>query len=376
MLDSAPASHPQTTPLVELPETSRRQDTVATLATLLGETTVVHIRGTPASGKTTLARLLEANLLASNTKVVFITGWNQQRDVVDVLSEKCLRCGYESLDSLRALQLSEYTFILDEAQESYPDPTEFLEGEKDLWGLVLKQQSMRGIGPRFALFTSYGSPTGGTPYYPKTRTPVILTPRQRVSLKISGFPDSPQISLCYTVSEHIEAVQRFCGLQNHNFSFDENAGQYIYNLTNGHPGLVNSLLLYVFNVSELLPRYTVTKQKDSLRQAFQQDIKKDGEVTLLSLDNVINVVYDRERLFQYIRFLPAGRSFPHIFPSNVEVLSPASLGVLLKVLADGWVEFEPTNEPIGVCFRNGWVQVEHVLSGRMVCTFPTRLHAG
>lgn len=167
-------------------------------------------------------------------------------------------------------------------------------------------------------------------------------------------------------------MQRFCGLQNHNFSFDENAGRYIYNLTNGYPGLVNSLLLYVFNVSELLPRYF---EKDSLRQAFQQDIKKDGEVTLLSLDNVISVVYDRERLFQYLCFLSAGRSFSHTSPSNAEVLDPASLGVLLKVLVEGWVDYEPTNEAIDVCFRNGLVQVEQV-PDRMVCIFPTRLHAG
>jgi energy-coupling factor transporter ATP-binding protein EcfA2 len=52
--------------------TSPRHETVEKLATLLDEKAVVHVRGTPATGKSTLAKLLTTYLKNQGKRAIFL----------------------------------------------------------------------------------------------------------------------------------------------------------------------------------------------------------------------------------------------------------------------------------------------------------------
>ncbi|KAE8376459.1 hypothetical protein BDV26DRAFT_265608 [Aspergillus bertholletiae] len=60
-----------------------RQSTVAGLIDLIDLYPIIHVRGTPASGKTTLARLLRDHLKDQGRLVFFLRSWKQRLDEVD-----------------------------------------------------------------------------------------------------------------------------------------------------------------------------------------------------------------------------------------------------------------------------------------------------
>jgi hypothetical protein len=131
-------------------------------------------------------------------------------------------------------------FIIDEAQQTYVD--------SHLWYSVLKFQDRRRLGPRFCLFSSYGSPITGSPNYPFRTTPVILGENQRVSLTVSHGLDAPDICLFYDDEEYKDVLCRFCRHAFKNFTLSANAQQYLFEFTSGHPGAVTSILSYVEKV--------------------------------------------------------------------------------------------------------------------------------
>jgi hypothetical protein len=63
-----------------------REETVSKLADLIAEKTVVHVRGTPSSGKTVLAWRLEKYYEARSERCALIIGWRGECDPV----EKCI----------------------------------------------------------------------------------------------------------------------------------------------------------------------------------------------------------------------------------------------------------------------------------------------
>src|SRR2546430_2378711 len=66
-----------------------RTDTVKKLATILDEKRVVHVRGTPSSGKTTLALLLWEYYHKRRECVVLLNGWHNVSDTRTHLVDKC-----------------------------------------------------------------------------------------------------------------------------------------------------------------------------------------------------------------------------------------------------------------------------------------------
>lgn len=203
----------------------------------------MHVRGTPASGKTVLSNLL-CDFLAQTEKVILIAKWDNKRSAAQFLAEQCHDYGYTEVRQSDILK-SDFIFILDEAQQTYVDP--------DLWYNLIKSQSQGLAGPRFCLFSSYGSPTTGAPDYPEATTPPILHFSQRVSLTISGHPAAPDICLFYDLPEYQDFLGRFYKRSDIEFTLNTEVQNYIFSLTNGHPGMIDSILTYIRNVCEQNP---------------------------------------------------------------------------------------------------------------------------
>jgi hypothetical protein len=181
-------------------------------------------------------------LLAQTRKVILIVKWDNKKPAAQVLSEQCHNHGYTEVLQSDILSI-DITFIIDEAQQTYADP--------DLWYSIIKSQSQGVGGPCFCLFSSYGSPTTGAPDYPEATTPPILHFSQRISLTISGNSAAPDISLFYDLSEYQDVLDRFYKRPGIEFTLNIEVQGYIYALTNGHPGMIESILMYIRNVCEM-----------------------------------------------------------------------------------------------------------------------------
>lgn len=247
-----PSSPPQT-----LVAASRSQDisprtkTVESLAQLLEACRVIHVRGTPSSGKTTLALLLLRYYKDRDEPAVLIEGWHNISDPTTHLIEQSIRSGYNGVTPWNLLDL-DIVFLIDEAQQSYQD--------SKLWLGIIKTQSFRRSGPKICLFSSYGSPTTGATKYPHGSTPIHFGAGQRVSISVSSIPTSPSICLFYNEEEFSEVVHLRCTNPTHKLAMDPAAIDYLYSITNGHPGAVTSLLEYLYSVCKSQD-YTLTKFK-------------------------------------------------------------------------------------------------------------------
>ena len=237
----APAPHlPKKSILaLDYPDISPRSKTVETLAGILETKRVVHVRGTPSSGKTTLANLLYQYYKDRGKAVVLIDGWHNIPDPTTHLVNRCIISGYDEATKSNLLNL-DLVFLFDEAQQSYQDLT--------LWLGIIKTQSCRTNGPRICLFSSYGSPTTGPTQYPHGSTPIYFGGSQRVSISVSRTSNAPNISLFYNEEEFSEVMRLRCADPRHRFAINSAASDYLYSITNGHPGVVTSLLGYLFLV--------------------------------------------------------------------------------------------------------------------------------
>ena len=61
--------------ITEDPHVCPRERTVSTLATILDDVNIVHVRGTPASGKTYLSELLRHHYRKGGRRVSLIKKW-------------------------------------------------------------------------------------------------------------------------------------------------------------------------------------------------------------------------------------------------------------------------------------------------------------
>lgn len=219
-----------------------RTATVQELARLLTEQGVVYVRGTPTSGKTILARLLEEYNRNNGIQTVYIKQWpNQDYRVfgVDYLVQAAHAEGLTSVTSFNCID-QDITFIIDNAQTSYRD--------HGLWYGPLKDQYRHQFGSRYCLFESYGSPTDwGDESSPSSARSAITT-SQSVSITVSRFRDSPQISLFFNREEFDDVLRRKRSHQQHPLPLDSYAADYLFDLTNGHPGAVMGVLHMIYEV--------------------------------------------------------------------------------------------------------------------------------
>ena len=224
------------------PQVCPRANTVARLAARLDEKRVVHVRGTPSSGKTVLANLLWHHYLERRERVVFMDHWPQDVSNARVhLAAECQRFGYHEIQP-HNLAHANLVFIFDEAQQSYGA------SGAGLWSGFIKQQAYANAGPRICLFSSYGSPSTGATERRDRTTPHIFDVSRRVSITLSNVPESPDICLFYNEEEFEDVVTRTCEDPTTRFRFDSAAHKYLYSVTSGHPGAVSALLYLVYDV--------------------------------------------------------------------------------------------------------------------------------
>lgn len=107
----------------------RRPETVKALADKLDKHRVVVVRGTPSSGKTTLAHLLKSYYNERGGHVVSTLLWKDVKDPVQHLIRRAECSGYHELTYP---YFTEYNvvFLLDDAASTYKD--------LDLWRGLLK----------------------------------------------------------------------------------------------------------------------------------------------------------------------------------------------------------------------------------------------
>ena len=228
------------------------------LAAILDDVNIVHVRGTPASGKTCLSQLLRDYYRKEGRKVFLIKKWEKLNpknpwgsfvELAEKSNEELEDAPATSLTTTslqseqgHSLVLTTNTVILvDEAQKTYSDD--------ELWNTIFKarQKSVCAYNFRLCLFCSYGSP--GTGPDQTFFTPVTLVNKQRISLTPQSQPGSPSIGLFYSKEEFKDVVSRLIKyLYKQKFSFDEGALDYIFVLSGGHPGAVESLVNVIFQV--------------------------------------------------------------------------------------------------------------------------------
>jgi hypothetical protein len=161
-------------------------------------------------------------------------------ECLDILVGRAQRAGYTSVDR-NNLKNADIVFIIDEGQMSYSDT--------DLWLGFVKYQHGRLSGPKFCVLSSYGSPSAGPSDHSVCGSPfAYLGPQQRMSIIVSKIKDSPQICLFYNRKEFNDVVQRFCGVSTRPLPLRSDAADYIFDLTNGHPGAVDGVLKMIQKV--------------------------------------------------------------------------------------------------------------------------------
>jgi hypothetical protein len=97
-------------------------------------------------------------------------------------------------------------------------------------------------------FSSYGSPSTGPAQYPLDTTPIHFGASQRISITPSPFVENGSVCLFYNREEFEDVISRKCANPTCKFTLDPAATEYLYSITNGHPGATDALLWFLVKV--------------------------------------------------------------------------------------------------------------------------------
>jgi hypothetical protein len=223
---------------------------VSKLAEIVDSQAIIHVCGTPASGKSILSLLLRDYFRWQGRTVFWLGAWDQKlQDFGDedpwVNFARSIRYNYPMLDKEQNIFADNNVIILDEAQDTYRDSA--------LWNIIIKDIVGHIRQIKICLFCSYGSPSTGLSYNADShRALVTFSLGQRVSLLPSSEDGAPQIGLFYTKIEFEEVLTKLCTNELGNYSINPQARNYIFDLTNGHPGAVVSIAYFLFRVCAIL----------------------------------------------------------------------------------------------------------------------------
>lgn len=188
---------------------------------------VVHIRGTPATGKSTLAHLLARHVSILEPELeVYHLCWPESFDYLlksTPYSYLLNDLAHRSQDCDDWMDI-EGLLIIDEAQASYR--------YSSLWNDLIKFLEP-GFGLRVALFSSYGS-ASALVQEASTLTPLKLNSNQRVSLK--RFVEHPDLCLLLSHDEFHDLVYRRCLSYGDSQPFRPSAEliEHLFGMTQGH----------------------------------------------------------------------------------------------------------------------------------------------
>jgi energy-coupling factor transporter ATP-binding protein EcfA2 len=212
---------------------------------------VVHVCGSPASGKSTLLKLL-ANYIRLNKpeySVVILEPcenlniWGYREYLLDSMCFPINRGTEQNLEHDKNL-----VFLIDEVQFTYKNI--------DFWNCLIKNRCQESsyLGSKLVLFASYGN--SREPYLLEldgTRgcslPPIFLQQRvsalrsQSNSSNVASYLSRPDVALYFSRSEFGDAVQRYLETSECLFKqISKGARNIIWRETMGHPGMVRCIL--------------------------------------------------------------------------------------------------------------------------------------
>ncbi|OJJ78666.1 uncharacterized protein ASPGLDRAFT_138465 [Aspergillus glaucus CBS 516.65] len=333
-------------PRKRLPETfTERNLTVTALWDLIKRRQVVHIRGTPATGKSTLAHLLarHVSILEPGLEVYHLC-WPESFDYLSksapysYLLNNLARRSQDRDDWMDIDGL----LIIDEAQASYR--------YSSLWNDLIKFLEP-GFGLRVALFSSYGS-ASALVQEASTLTPLKLNSNQRISLKRSA--EHPDLCLLLSHDEFHDLVYRRCQSYGDSQPFRPSAEliEHLFGMTQGHAA-ASACVLEILSESKELRCFR--------RRALP-----------IPLVNAIKFI-------QTDKFLKAALNYAKFARGLVseEVLQkmPDLVKFLQTAVSQNFVSGDPApGTPLELCYRNGWLQAELSSDDSTVYVFASPLH--
>jgi hypothetical protein len=202
------------------------------------EVGVVHVRGTPASGKSTLARFLEKHVRITRPDLL-VYGFSWPTTFPDGFWPGSPYYHLPNSLTKRPLDNNDWygkqvLLITDEAQGSY----EYI----SLWNDLIKSLSPIS-GTLITLFSSYGSPSNLPLGDARTLTLIYSGPDQRISIRCSS--QNPNLALLFSQTEFGDVVERVCKFHSQHgqaFLLSPELIDYIWEITNGHPAAVRAIL--------------------------------------------------------------------------------------------------------------------------------------
>jgi hypothetical protein len=185
----------------------------------------LQVRGTPASGKSTLAKLLGKHISdrEPHVHVIWVSGW-KLNDVEEFGG------WYHYLKKRKFWKEGEDTvFIFDEAQASYADGA--------LWNDLFK--CMRQYRDRRVIaFASYGSPSS---IITIEGTPIFVADEARITLLPINHGDNlPAVGLFFTRTEFDELVSTQYSSPEYHFHLSFLDA--VFDITEGHAGAICDVL--------------------------------------------------------------------------------------------------------------------------------------
>lgn len=211
------------------PAITTREKTITSFFAQLQQVRVIYVRGTPASGKSTLCNLLEHHVKSTRSDI----------DVQCVQWKPDIILPWEDY-----LSKTNLLILLDEAQATYSDEV--------LWPYLIKPVAEGRYGPMIALFGSYGSPSTGP--MSLSITPMQFAPDQRMSLRPLSC-DYSELSIFFTRSELKDCISRIvmhsslCGQP---FLPCKEFVEQLWVMTNGHPGVTRELMRFLMEATVCL----------------------------------------------------------------------------------------------------------------------------